>query len=202
MRFSRINSAIGVSPEKVQAHDDDDDARDNRELARIGAQQCTDDAGAGAQRHEDRGESEHEQQRRRHGFAANPRLGLGIGKPLQRGAGHIDEIRRHQRQHAGREKAQHAGGKRGGDRDLHGALNARPVLAHASAASASPRGCDGLVIPGPRQRVRPEVAGPMTGSARNLEIHTLQRRRGNSRVMFASFVVMDSGLADFVRAPE
>ena len=67
-------------PQKVQAHNDDDDARDDGELARIGAQQRTDDAGAGAQRHEDRGESEHEQQRRRHGFAANPRLGLGIGK--------------------------------------------------------------------------------------------------------------------------
>ena len=27
--------------------------------------------------------------------------GFVVGKPLQRGAGHIDEIRRHQRQHAG-----------------------------------------------------------------------------------------------------
>ena len=35
--------------------------------------------------------------------------GLGIGEPLERGAGQINEIRRHQRQHAGRQKTQHSG---------------------------------------------------------------------------------------------
>ena len=36
------------------------------------------------------------------------RVGLIVGKPLQRGARHIDEIRRHQRQHAGRQERDQA----------------------------------------------------------------------------------------------
>jgi hypothetical protein len=35
-----------------------------------------------------------------------------------------------------------------------------------------------------------------------LGIHTPERGNGNSHVILESFVVMDSGLADFVRAPE
>ena len=42
--------------------------------------------------------------RRDDGLAPHPRLGFGIGQPFQRRAGQIDEIRRHQRQHAGRKK--------------------------------------------------------------------------------------------------
>src|SRR3984957_7568301 len=65
------------------------------------------------------------------------------------------------------------------------------------------------VIPGPSQRVRPEVAGPMTGSPRSAESITpipaekAQRAHGpiwvpwkkNLRVLAAWSVVMDSGLA-------
>ncbi len=54
------------------------------------------------------------------------RLRLGIGEPLQRGAGEIDEIGRHQRQHAGRQEAQQAREQRGGEGDVgtHGRLDA------------------------------------------------------------------------------
>ena len=95
----------------MQAHDDNGDAGDDGEFARIGAQHGADGAGAGAERDEHGGEAEHEQQRRGDRLAPDPRLGLRIGKPLQRRAGEIDEIGRHQRQHAGRQKAQHARGK-------------------------------------------------------------------------------------------
>jgi len=58
-----------------------------------------------------------------------------------------------------------------------------------------------IVIPGPSQRVRPEVAGPMTGYARRPEsiIADLEYRYepGNQKT-----VVTDSGSADFVRVPE
>jgi len=57
------------------------------------------------------------------------------------------------------------------------------------------------VIPRPSQRVRPEVAGPMTSFARSPEsiIADLEYRYepGNQKT-----VVMDSGPADFVRVPE
>ena len=49
--------------EEMQTHDDDGDAGEDRELARIGAQHRADRAGAGAKRHEHRGKAEHEQKR-------------------------------------------------------------------------------------------------------------------------------------------
>ena len=93
-------------PEEVQAHDDDGDTGDDAQLARPHLNHRADRARAGAERDEHRGKSGDEQQRRKHGLALDPRLGLGIGEALQRGAGEIDEIGRHQRQHAGRQKAQ------------------------------------------------------------------------------------------------
>ena len=57
------------------------------------------------------------------------------------------------------------------------------------------------VIPGLSQRVRPEVAGPMTSFTRSPEsiIADLEYRYepGNQKT-----VGMDSGSADFVRVPE
>ena len=52
--------------------------------------------------------------------------GLPVGQALQRGAGHINEIRRHQRQHARGEEADQAGNQGGQDGDvgMHGALDA------------------------------------------------------------------------------
>ncbi len=50
-------------------------------------------------------------------------LALVIGDMLDGGAGQIDQIGRHQRQHAGRQKADEAGDQRGRDRDIvHHAL--------------------------------------------------------------------------------
>jgi hypothetical protein len=58
-----------------------------------------------------------------------------------------------------------------------------------------------LVIPGLSQRVRPEVAGPMTSFTKSPEsiIAGFEYRYepGNQKA-----VVMDSGPADFVRVPE
>ena len=60
----------------MQPHDDDGDAGDDRELARISAQQAADGARAGAERDEHRGEAEHEQERRDDGLALDARLRL------------------------------------------------------------------------------------------------------------------------------
>ena len=107
----------------MQTHDDDGDAGNNGEFAGIGAQHGADGAGAGAERHEDRGESEHEQQRSGDRFAPDPRFLFRVGKALERSSGEIDQIGRHQGQHAGRQEAQHARQQHGGDCDIqHGAL--------------------------------------------------------------------------------
>ncbi len=67
-----------------------------------------------------------EQQRREHRLALDLPLGLGIGEALERSAGEIDEIGRHQRQHAGRQEAQQPGEERGskGDVGTHGRFDA------------------------------------------------------------------------------
>jgi hypothetical protein len=49
---------------------------------------------------------------------AHPRRRLLLREALERGAGQIDEIGRHQRQHAGRQEAHQAGKERGEDRDV------------------------------------------------------------------------------------
>ena len=85
----------------MQAHHHDDDAGGNRELARIGAQHGADRARAGAKRHEHGGEAEHEQEGGEERLAPHARLDLGVGEAFERGPGEIDEVRRHQRQHAG-----------------------------------------------------------------------------------------------------
>ena len=53
MRACRYEQADRREPEKVQAHDDDGDAGDDRELVRVKAHQRADRAGAGAERDED-----------------------------------------------------------------------------------------------------------------------------------------------------
>jgi hypothetical protein len=60
-----------------------------------------------------------------------------------------------------------------------------------------------VVIPGPSQRVRPEVAGPMTGSARNPEsIITILEEMFGCSSFTGRAGVMDSGPAGFARVPE
>jgi hypothetical protein len=107
----------------VQTHHDDGDTGDDRELARIKAHQCADQAGAGAEGDEYRRESGDEQSRGENRVASHPRRRLRLRDPLERGAGKIDQIRRHQRQHAGRQEAHEARDQRGdnGDVGSHGA---------------------------------------------------------------------------------
>ena len=71
-------------PEKMQAHDDDDDAGNDREFARIGAQHGADGAGAGAERDEHGGEAEHEQKRRNEYRLAARAVRLGVGQAFKR----------------------------------------------------------------------------------------------------------------------
>ena len=92
---------------------------------RPGAHQRADHAGAGAERDEHRREAGDEQQRgAQRVWRIEPVLRLVVGQPLERGAGEIDQIRRHQRQHAGRQKADEAREQRGEDGHVrrHGAL--------------------------------------------------------------------------------
>ena len=73
---------------------------------------------------------------------------LRLGQPLERGAGEIDEIGRHQRQHARRQKAHEPRKERGEDGDVggHGALmRLHRRLRRKPPIPVSP-GCDGAVI--------------------------------------------------------
>ena len=118
--------------EEMQPHDDDDDAGDFAEHVGIGVQHRAEHAGAGAKRHEHRGEAEHEDESRDHGLAPHARGGFRIGKAFQRRAGQIDQIGRHQRQHAGRQEAQHAREQRREYRDVrHNGCNAPGAMAIA-----------------------------------------------------------------------
>jgi hypothetical protein len=104
----------------VQPHGDDHDACDDRELARIKPDQRADGARARAECHEHGGEAGDEQQRGDDGIALDAGRRLLVGEPLKRGASQIDEIGRHQRQHARREEAHDPGKQRGEDGDVGG----------------------------------------------------------------------------------
>ena len=85
---------------------------------RPGADEAADKGGAGAERHEHGGEAEHEHQRRGHHRALRGLCTLVIGDVLDGRAGQVDQIGRHQRQHAGRQEADQAGKKRRRDRNI------------------------------------------------------------------------------------
>lgn len=111
--------------EEVQAHDDDDDAGENRQLRRPGSDQPADQRSAGAERHEHRGKAEHEQKRRHHDRALGGRGRLVALNMLDRGARQVDQIGRNQRQDARREEADESGNQRRRDRNiLHDAVEA------------------------------------------------------------------------------
>src|SRR5262249_16152576 len=113
--------------------------------------------------------------------APDPGRWLRLGKALERGAGEIDEIRRHQRQHAGREEAHQTGDQRGEDRDVgsHGTYmrcRRRPAQveprAFARMCSAGERaGSPATRWPwptgrrGPMPNLIPDVAGVLVGNA-------------------------------------
>src|ERR1035441_1336073 len=74
----------------MQAHDDDDDAGQNRKLRRPGADQASDEARTGAERHEHGGKTQHERHGCDHHRAPRRRFALVIGDMLDGGAGQID----------------------------------------------------------------------------------------------------------------
>ena len=101
----------------MQAHDDDDDAGQDRKFCRPGADQAADQGGTGAERHEDGGKTQHEHQRRRHHRPLGGLRGVVVGDMLDGRAGEIDQIGRHQGQHAGGQEADETGnqGRRDGN---------------------------------------------------------------------------------------
>ena len=99
----------------MQAHENDRKSGNDREPMRISSQETSNHARAGAERNEHGRKAEHEQQRRRRNVALGATRQPRIRQPLERGPGQVDEIGRHQRQHARREKAQHSGRERGHD---------------------------------------------------------------------------------------
>src|SRR5215468_2542576 len=133
--------------EEVQPHDDDGDAGNDCEFVRIKPHQRAHHAGTGAERHEHRGETGHEQERRDDGIAFHQRWRFRLRQPLERGPRQIDEIGRYQRQHARRQKAHEAGKEGGKDGDVGG--HAPKCGAFASLRKPSipvSLGCDGAVI--------------------------------------------------------
>ena len=109
--------------EEVQPHTDDGDARHDRERIGMRAQKIADCRGAGAERDEDGGEAEDEKERGRQFAARDQWPGLARDQMLECGAGEEAEIRRHQRQHAGRNEADEPRDKGGWNGDIgHGAV--------------------------------------------------------------------------------
>jgi len=104
-----VQQADRRDAEEVQPHHDDGDPRHGRELVRVEAHQRPDRARARAQRHEHGGEARHEQERGHDGLAPHPPLRLGVRQPLERGAGQINQVRRHQRQYARRQEGHQSG---------------------------------------------------------------------------------------------
>ncbi len=109
--------------EKMQPHRDNGDPRHDRERIGMRAQKIADRRGAGAERDEDGGETEHEEQRRRELAARDQGSRLARDQMLEGGAGEEAQIGRHQRQHAGREETDKPRDKGGRNGDIgHGAV--------------------------------------------------------------------------------
>ena len=93
----------------MQPHDDDDHTRQDAETIGIGPDQRAEQAGRGTQRDEHGRESGNKQQ----GQQNRRRRAPVLAHLVQRLAGEIDKIGRHQRQDAGAEKGQETGNERG-----------------------------------------------------------------------------------------
>ena len=96
---------------------------------------------ARAERNEHRGEAGDEQTGGDDGVAPDPGLRLRLRQPLERGAGEIDQVRRHQRQHARRQEAHEAGDQGGEYRHVgsHGAYMRRRGIPAQAGRSAFAR---------------------------------------------------------------
>jgi hypothetical protein len=94
----------------VQPEENDDDARHHRQLALVGLDPLTEHRRAGAEADEHGGKPENEEYRSQHHPAPERLVDLlPAGQLVEGGAAQIGEVRRHQRQHAGREEARQAG---------------------------------------------------------------------------------------------
>jgi len=125
-RLCELNPFLSVEErnrreaEEVQSHDDDRNAGNGRERPGPGADQRADHARTCTKCNEYRAETEHEQDGCEHSVAPCSRRALTFGETFKRGAGHIDQIGGHQRQHAGREKTHQPGDQRGKNTDING----------------------------------------------------------------------------------
>ncbi len=93
--------------QKVQSHQHDDDAGDDRQLVLPLAHKQADARRTGPERHEDTGEPQNEQHRIRQRPLPHPRASLRIRivqHLVDGNACQIGEIRRHERQHTGTEE--------------------------------------------------------------------------------------------------
>ena len=96
--------------QKMQAHQDDDDAGDLRQKGEMFRHQIAERSGRRAEHDEDGGKSHDEHDRGREHPLAHIRIDLFLaGQFLKRRAGQETQIRRHQRQNARRQEAQHTG---------------------------------------------------------------------------------------------
>ena len=105
----------------MKAHEDDHHPGNLGEDQHVLAQQLTHRRRRRAERHEDGRESEDEQDGGHRDFRRpDPLLAVRLGEFVERVAGDVAKIGRHQRQDAGRQEAQDACQEGGADRYVHG----------------------------------------------------------------------------------
>lgn len=104
--------------EEMQAHDDDDRARDIAEDVEVGADPLADVGGACAERDEHRGKAQHEGEGGAHDAPARLGNGAAAGQFVEAQAGKETQVRRHQGQDAGRYEGQQAGQECAGQGDV------------------------------------------------------------------------------------
>ena len=123
-------------------------------------------------------------------------------KPLERGAGEVDEIRRHQRQDAGRQKTQHPGDERGNDRDIHGGSNAptRAAIARRRViCSRGPHAGRGLGCGAGSARLRIAERPPHPRSLRSLDLSPRSGERLFMRNLITDVPGLKVGHAEDIR---
>jgi hypothetical protein len=111
----------------MQAHQQDQDAGNDRQNIEIARQGLADDAGGRTKRDEHRGEAEHKANRGNGDAARSNAVGFRVLHLVERHARQIGEIGRHDRQNAGRKKRHQARQKSGSVSDIDHLLHP-PVL--------------------------------------------------------------------------
>ena len=138
--------------QKVQAENDDDEAGHDRELVLVRLDPLTEHRRAGAEAYEHRGEPQHEEDGRQNDTAPQSGVDLVLVAHLIDGrAAEIAEIRRHERQHAGRQKA-HQARKRHAEMDVN-------LGQHQFLPPPAVRSSDKVTVLS-QQGALPSIAGP------------------------------------------